>query len=113
MTKRPGLKAVLSTWKGRIALIILLSLITITIAYADNPATGQTTTGQKLNIFVQNPANGGTVNVCDQPLVVTGQTAIGELNQSANVSLAMPVTTSTATAATVIFLTVRLAVLLP
>ena len=89
MTKRPGLKAVLSTWKGRIALIILLSLITITIAYADNPATGQTTTGQNLNIFVQNPANGGTVNVCDQPLVVTGQTAIGELNQSANVSYIM------------------------
>lgn len=95
MTKRLGLQKLLSTWKGRAATILIFAFLTITIVYADNPATGITTTGQELNILISSPADSNVVNVCDQPLVVSGQTAIGELDQSANVSYIIDVSGST------------------
>lgn len=73
--------------------ILCLTLI-VSLVYADNPATGTTTTGQELNIEIAQPADGDTL-ACNQPLTVSGVTALGPLDDMAHVVYVVDISGST------------------
>lgn len=77
---------------GVTAAALILSAVT---ARADNPASGETTTGQTLNIVIDTPSSDDNVERGD--LLVEGRAAIGSLTVSANVEYIIDVSGSTFT----------------
>jgi hypothetical protein len=69
--------------------VLLIGLLVIVlvggIVYADNPGTATTTTGQELIIEILDPLDGEAL-ACGEPITVSGQTSIGDLDGSAHVA---------------------------
>ena len=91
--KRNKFSALLSKQTGFISVFVLLAVL-VGIVYADNPATGTTTTGQELNIEIQQPLDGEAL-ACGEPIDVSGVTALGPLEEMAHVAYILDVSGST------------------
>ena len=83
----------LSKQAGFLGVFVLLAVL-VGIVYADNPATGTTTTGQDLNIEILQPQD-GEVLTCGEPIDVSGITALGPLQEMAHVTYILDVSGST------------------
>ncbi|MCB8945784.1 MAG: VWA domain-containing protein, partial [Ardenticatenaceae bacterium] len=84
---------ILSRQAGFFSVFVLLAII-VGIVYADNPATGTTTTGQELNIEILQPQDGGVLT-CGEPINVSGITALGPLEEMAHVAYVLDISGST------------------
>ena len=76
------------------ALVAALGLSTAGTAFAANPATGTTTTGQNLNIQITAPGDGDTYDGT-APVEVEGIASIGNLSLDVNVAYIVDVSGST------------------
>lgn len=77
------------------ALLALIPVLVITVAYAVNPNAGTTTTGQTLHIEIESPADNASFKP-ENAFTVSGQTALGEFpDPMTNVFIVIDISGST------------------
>lgn len=84
----------LRSWTSSAAVGLALASALPGVAFAANPATATTTTGQDLNIEILTPSDGATVQ--EGTLTVTGRAAIGAFQADVAVSYVIDISGSTA-----------------